>query len=158
MSYYKTMFKKALIFIIVLNFLASCGYTPIYSSNKMIKFNINKLDLKGDWELNNFIRNSIKKYSSDNESKTFQIMINTNYFQKSITKDSSGNTTNFEFTIEAEVDVSFEDKNKKYFFKESFVMQNFSNELDKSNYERSNKNNIANIIIDKLMMQLSRLE
>jgi len=158
MSYYNTMLKKTFIFLLILNLLSSCGYTPMYSSNKMIKFNISKLDLKGDWELNNFLKSSIKRYSSDDESKKYQIMITTNYNEKSITKDASGNTTNFEFIIEAEVDVAFEDKNKKYFFKESFIMQNFTSELDKANYERSNKNNIANIIIDKLMMQLSRVE
>ena len=152
------MLKKAFTFLLILNFLSGCGYTPMYSSNKMIKFNISKLDLKGDWELNNFLKSSIKRYTSGNESKTYQIMITTNYYEKSITKDSSGNTTNFEFIIEAEVDVAFEDKNKKYFFKESFIMQNFTSELDKTNYERSNKNNIANIIIDKLMIQLSQLE
>lgn len=37
-------------------------------------------------------------------------------------------------------------------------MENFTDQLTRENYEKSNKNNLANIIINKLVMQLSRLE
>ena len=37
-------------------------------------------------------------------------------------------------------------------------MENFDDELTKENYQKSNKDNLATIIINKLMIQLSRLE
>jgi len=37
-------------------------------------------------------------------------------------------------------------------------MENFEDELIEKNYENSNKQNIANLIVNKLMSQLSRLE
>jgi hypothetical protein len=37
-------------------------------------------------------------------------------------------------------------------------MDNFEDSLVEKNYESSNKNNIANLIVDKLIVQLANLE
>jgi hypothetical protein len=58
----------------------------MYSNNKNIKINIENINLSGDWELNNFIKRSLKRYSSKDASKKYDITIATNYtkirFQK----------------------------------------------------------------------------
>jgi hypothetical protein len=152
------MFKKFIFFILILNFLQSCGFTPMYSNNKNIKINIENINLSGDWDLNNYIKRSLQRYSSKAASKKYDITVATTYTANTISRDSTGNITKYQFIIEADFLVTSENFNKNYLFKENFIMENFDDELTKENYQKSNKDNIATIIINKLMMQLSRLE
>lgn len=152
------MLKKFIFFIFILNFLQSCGFTPMYSNNKTIKINIENISLSGDRDLNNFIKKSLERYSSKEVSKKYNFNITTNYTSNAISKDSAGKAINYQFIIEANFLVSSENFKKDYSFKETFIMENFTDQLTRENYEKSNKNNLANIIINKLVMQLSRLE
>lgn len=152
------MFKKFIFLILILNFLQSCGFEPIYLNNKNIKINIKSINLTGDWNLNNYIKRSLQRYSNKNASKNYDITVATAYTANAISKDSTGKVTKYQFVVEADFLVTSENFNKNYLFKETFIMENFTDELTKENYEKSNKSNIANIIINKLIMQLSRLE
>lgn len=150
------MLKKIFLILFCLNLLQSCGYTPMYSADKQFKINFEKIESSGDWELNNFLENSLKRYKS-NEGTQYIIKVNSIYTKNSVTKDSSGNTTTYQINIEANINIASENLNKNFLFKEKFTMENFSDELSQRNYERSNKQNLANIIINKLIAQLSFL-
>ena len=150
------MLKKILLILFCLNFLQSCGYTPMYSADKQFKINFEKIEFSGDWELNNFLENSLKRYKS-NEGTQYIIKVNSIYTKNSATKDSAGKTTTYQVNIEANINIASENLNKNFLFKEKFTMENYSDELSQKNYERSNKQNSANIIINKLITQLSLL-
>ena len=152
------MLKKLFFILIVLNILQGCGYFPMYSSNNKIIINIEEISLNGDWELNNYIKSSLERYSSESKTEKYKININTIYKKNSITKDSTGKTTNFLFEIEANINLVSTKINKSFIFKENFTMENFEDELVEKNFESSNKKNIANLIVNKLTSQLSRLE
>ena len=152
------MLKKLFFILIVLNILQGCGYSPMYSSNSKLIINIEEINLNGDWELNNYIKNSLERHSSENQTKKYKININTIYNKKTITKDSTGKTTNFLFEMEANINLISTKINKSFTFKEKFKMNNFEDKITEKNYERSNKQNIANLIVNKLISQLSRLE
>ena len=150
------MLKKVFLVLFCLNFLQSCGYTPMYSTNKQLKLNFEKIDFSGDWELNNFLKDSLKRYKS-NEGIKYRVKVNSIYTKNSATKDSSGNTTTYQINIEANINIASDNFDKNFLFKEKFTMENFSDELSQKNYERSNKRNIANIIVNKFITQLSFL-
>ena len=152
------MLKKLFFILIVLNILQGCGYSPMYSSNNKIIINIEEISLNGDWELNNYIKSSLERYSSESKTEKYKININTIYKKNSITKDSTGKTTNFLFEIEANINLVSTKINKSFIFKENFKMENFEDKLVEKNFESSNKKNIANLIVNKLTSQLSRLE
>jgi len=152
------MFIKFIFYILIFNFLQSCGFEPMYSTNKGIKINIESINLTGDWNLNNYIKRTLQRYSGSDASKKYDITVATTYTANAISKDSTGKVTKYQFVVEADFLVTSNNFNKNYLFKETFVMENFTDELTKENYERSNKSNIANIIVNKLIMQLSRLE
>ena len=130
----------------------------MYSSNNKIIINIEEISLSGDWELNNYIKSSLQRYSSESKTEKYKININTIYKKNSITKDSTGKTTNFLFEIETNINLVSTKINKSFIFKENFTMENFEDELVEKNFESSNKKNIANLIVNKLTSQLSRLE
>ena len=109
-------------------------------------------------KLNNYIKSSLERFSSESKTEKYKININTIYNKNSITKDSTNKTTNFLFEIEANINLISTKINKNFIFKEKFTMENFEDELIEKNYESSNKQNIANLIVNKLISQLSRLE
>ena len=152
------MLKKLFFILIVLNILQGCGYSPMNSSNNRLIINIEEITLNGDWELNNYIKSSLERFSSESKTEKYKININTIYNKNSITKDSTGKTTNFLFEIEANINLISTKINKSFIFKEKFTMENFEDKLIEKNYENSNKQNIANLIVNKLISQLSRLE
>ena len=152
------MLKKLFFILIVVNVLQGCGYSPMYSSNNRVILDIEEINLNGDWELNNYIKSSLERYSSDSGAEKYKININTIYNKKSITKDSTGKTTNFVFEIETSITLTSSKVNKNFVYKEKFTMENFEDKLVEKNYETSNKKNIANLIVNKLILQVSRLE
>jgi len=152
------MLKKLFLILILLNVLQGCGYSPMYSANNKLMINIEEINSDGDWELNNYIKSSLRRHSSDNKTEKFKIKLDTIYTKSSIEKDSAGNTTKYLFEIEANVNINSTKINKNFLFKEKFTMENFEDSLVEKNYESSNKNNIANLIVDKLIVQLANLE
>jgi hypothetical protein len=152
------MLKKLFLILILLNVLQGCGYSPMYSANNKLMINIEEINSDGDWELNNYIKSSLRRHSSDNKTEKFKIKLDTIYNKSSIEKDSAGNTTKYLFEIEVNVNINSTKINKNFLFKEKFTMDNFEDSLVEKNYESSNKNNIANLIVDKLIVQLANLE
>ena len=152
------MLKKLFLILILLNVLQGCGYSPMYSTNNKLMINIEEINSDGDWELNNYIKSSLRRHSSDDKTEKFKIKLDTIYNKNSIEKDSAGNTTKYLFEIEANVNINSTKMNKNFLFKEKFTMDNFEDSLVEKNYESSNKNNIANLIVDKLIVQLANLE
>ena len=129
------MLKKIFFILIILNILQGCGYSPMYSSNNKIIINIEEISLNGDWELNNYIKSSLERYSSESKTEKYKININTIYKKNSITKDSTGKTTNFLFEIETNINLVSTKINKSFIFKENFTMENFEDELVEKNFE-----------------------
>lgn len=162
------MFKKKIFVILILIFLQGCGFRPIYSSNQMIKIYIEEIQFDGDWELNNFIQASLNRYNlkniqeqtnnKDSEYQKYKIIVKTNYIKSSLTKDSTGKPTKYVFDINANFNLISKDINKNYVYNEKFNMTNFEDELLEKNYERSNKQNIANLIVNKFIIQYSHIK
>ena len=152
------MLKKIFFILIILNILQGCGYSPMYSTKNQININIEEINLSGDWELNNYIKNNLERYSSESKTQKYKITINTNYNKSSITKDSTGKTTNYLFEIETDINLASTKINENFQYKEKFTMENFEDKLVEKNYETSNKKNIANLIVNKLILQLSLLK
>ena len=69
---------KNLILILFLIFLNSCGYTSIYKNQKSQDFQINIIEMTGDNEINNLIKNELKFYSNNKSNIKYNISINSN--------------------------------------------------------------------------------
>ena len=50
-----------------------------------------------------------------------------------------------------------ENKKDNLNIEEKFIMKNYSNEYDENNYEKSVQKNMANLIVENLILQLSRM-
>ena len=154
------MFKKIIQLTIILFVLNGCGYTPMYSTNFKNDFNIELIDIKGDNDLNNFIKQKIDGLinTETKNSKTFQVSLSTNYSKDIQIKDKSGKATQYSLNANANFIIEINDKLKKISFNEKSSLTKFDDDFEETNYERSFKENISQVFVNKLIMYLSRIK
>ena len=91
------MKNKFFYFFLLLLFLTSCGYKPIYSS-KNLNFSIGNIN-KNNTSLNNKFAKSISALVNSETSKKMDIDIDSNKTIKIKSKDPKGNALVFELEI-----------------------------------------------------------
>jgi len=152
------MNTKTLSILIVTFFLFSCGYTPMFSSNSKTTIYIEDLIVEGDRELSNFIRDKIKRLDDKTSKKKVSITAKTKYYKVAQIKDKSGNTTQYKLNADVNFIIKTDASIVEFDLKESASMQNFSDEFEQKNYERTTKDQFSVIFMDKLIVSLSRIQ
>ena len=146
---------KKIFLLISIIFIYSCGYSPLYLAGKNdLLLNLKKIE--GDLELNNYIKNDFKIASDINSSNIFDINAQTKFEKIILTKDSTGDATDYrlDFTVKFII-VS---ENKEVSYKESFKIKKNDQKFEQSNYEREIKKNFSEIVKDKLVLYLLNLD
>ena len=150
---------KKYIYIILLPLLfLSCDYKPIYSNKNNYNFVIEKIDFDGDREINNLINKKLKKFQNKENEKKISISTISSYEKISQSKDLSGKTTNYLVIINVFFEIKKENKLEKISFKEEFLIKNFSNKFEENNLEKIKKENLIDLVISRLIIQLSQIE
>jgi hypothetical protein len=144
---------KNLVIITILFFVTACGYTSVYK-NKTTNLQINILEMKGDNEFNNFIKNEINLYSNNNSKNKYEISILSKYDKNTISKDTSGVATNFKVSVNAKISIINGDKIKEFEFNEKINIKNNLDAFEQNNYERNIKKNFASSIREKLITKI----
>ena len=155
------MIKKLTILILVIFGLTNCGYTPIYSNNNKTNFEIYKLELKGDEQINNVIKNRLEKYFNNNNEKKYIIKVTTSYEKVSATKDRTGSTTHFKLIGKLDlnyqrVSVEQNEKGEEVFFSESIIIKKNQDNSDQNDYEIITIKNISELLVNKVIRYLER--
>tara|TARA_B110000008_G_scaffold177099_1_gene176654 strand:- start:28 stop:477 length:450 start_codon:yes stop_codon:yes gene_type:complete len=147
------MIKKNLTIISLLFFLTNCGFTPIYLKNTDVKFSIDQVNYIGDREINNFLKTNLNHYKNKKINNKIYIETNTIYKKVVLSKDGTGEVTNYQ--LEAEVIFLIKPMNKKIKITEKKIMDSMDDKFEESRYERSIKQNFASSISNKLISELS---
>ena len=146
-------FKKNFIlslFTVLSLFLYSCGYTPIYSSNKSL-FKVNNITYENN-KYNRWVAKSIKSISNDQAQKVIDLEINTIRKKKTVAKNSSGDPEIFELIIDVEVTID----DKKKLFVQSQKYNNSANKFDLRKYEIEIEKQMVDKIINELILYLTQ--
>ena len=146
---------KKIFLLISIIFIYSCGYSPLYLAGKNdLLLNLQKIE--GDFELNNYIKNDFKIASNSNSLNIFDINAITKLEKIILTKDATGDATDYrlDFTVKFII-VS---ENKEISYKESFKIKKNDQKFEQSNYEREIKKNFSEIVKDKLVLYLLNLD
>ena len=152
------MRKYIYIFIFIPFLVLSCDYSPIYSNQDNYNFFIEKIEFVGDPEINNLIDKKLKKYQTTKNEKKISISSTSSYNKVSQSKNLSGKTTNYLVIIEIAFQIKKGDKLNTLKFKEDFLIKNFSNKFEESNLEKIKKENATNLIINRLISQISLMQ
>ena len=151
---------KIIIFLLSIIFsLNNCGYTPQYAKDKELNFSMEIANLSGDRDFNNSLKSKLNRYSikKENQIRNFKIYINSDYEKNTSLKDSSGAATEYELKMTVNFNISYQDNQKEITFKETFNMKKMDDTFEERNYEKTIKNNFADIIKEKLIFYLMRL-
>jgi len=148
------MIKKFIIFLILITFTNSCGFTPIYSK-KSNPIAIEQLKFSGDRILNNYLRSNLSRYKNNVSSNKVNLKIESIYEKNTLTNNASGEIDKYELI--ANVIITITPNNQKIKFKEKKIMENMNNKSDERAYEDSTKQTFANIITQDLIEQLTQM-
>ena len=149
---------KNIILIFFLLFLYSCGYTSVYKNQKSQDFQINIIEMVGDDEINNLIKNELKFYFNRNSGNKYDISINSEYQKIIVSKNSAGVATDYKLLVDTKISINLNNKNSILNFNENINIKSNSNSFEQNNYERNIKKNFASSIRDKLMIKIFNLD
>jgi hypothetical protein len=145
--------KKNIIFISLIFLLANCGFTPIYLKNKDINFSIQQINYTGDRELNNFLKTNLSQYKNKKSENKIYIEVNSIYKKIILSKDKTGEVTNYQ--LQAEVIFLVKPLNKEIKITEKKIMDSKNDKFEEAKYERTIKQNFASSISNKLSSELT---
>ena len=150
--------RKILIFILIVSFTSNCGYTPMYKNLKNLNFSVEIKNSSGNRDINNKIKNKLNSYEIKDIDKVYLIDFKTDYKKNIVSKDSTGAATEYKIILECIFIISNSEFNKELKYVETFNMQSFTDKLDEKDYEQSIQNSLTNIIVRKLILQLSQIK
>lgn len=145
--------KKNIIIMSLIFLLANCGFTPIYLKNKDINFSIQQINYTGDKELNNFLKTSLSQYKNKKSENKIYIEVNSIYKKIILSKDKTGEVTNYQ--LEAEVIFLIKPLNKEIKITEKKIMDSKNDKFEEARYERTIKQNFASSISNKFSSELA---
>ncbi len=143
------------LFIILLLFLTSCGYSAIYKNADSNNLLINIIGMQGDTDMNNLISNELELYSNQNSSNKFDLNINTSYEKKIISKNTSGAAASYQLSTKVEFTITTKNDKEKILLAEKFNIENNTDSFAQKSYEDIIKRNFASSIREKLILKLS---
>ena len=158
------MKQKIFTFLLFL-FLSSCGYEAIYSlkSRANYAFQISKLELSGDRQVNLKMKQILSSYNNPNivieNGKIFELKISSDSEKIITTKNASGDATKFKNETTLKVQVSMDGVIKTNFsVTENFIYNNNSNTSQLRDYENQIKNNLTEAAVDKIIIKLALIK
>jgi len=145
--------KVGIIFLL----LANCGYVPMYANQQDLDFNIKVISLEGEKDINVILAQKLNRYQVENKNKSYDVRIISDYEKNSLTKDESGNTTNFRLTLEIDFTINIKGT-KNLNFKETFDMKKDAILFDENNYENALKREMIDLILQKFITQILTIQ
>ena len=150
------MLKKTFIVLLFSLILSGCGYVSVYKNIGQFNYKILIVEHTGDRDMKNLISSQLKKYSEIESDKMFKIKINTNYEKNITAKDTAGKATDYQIRVTSNFNVESETINKIIKINETFNVKAMDNKFEEQRYDAIIKNNIANTIVNRVILQLSR--
>ena len=146
------MIKKNIIFLSLILFLNSCGFTPVYLKNNNVNFSIEQVNFIGDRELNNFLKINLNKYKNEDVNNKIFIEVKSEYNKLILSKDNAGEVTNYQ--LEANIEFLIKSTNKIIKINEKKIMKNMADKFEETKYEISVKQSFASSITNKFISEL----
>ena len=143
-------------FLILILLITSCGYQPLYSTKDTEQFRFSKIELKGDIEINEKIKNllNIKEVKTDLSLK--ELELESLFTVEETSKDSKGKVISYR--SKAKINLVIKENNKvikNQNFIEDFTYANSENKSDLIEYQKEIKDNITNKIVEEIILYMN---
>ena len=150
---------KRIFLVLVIIFLNSCGYTPLYSS-KESNYKVISLKKNLNNSLTSYIQNSINALSNDNAEKSLNISFEYNEKISIILKNSKGDPTKNRLNVAINLSLFDIDNNliTSREFSESFEYRIDDNKFNLKQYEKNIKFNLVEDITNQILVFLASVK
>ena len=152
--------KTFILNIIIFIFISSCGYVPIYGvDNNKVNFEIGRININGDRDLNQNIIYQLKNVKSITENNViiYNLTIDTKIKKIVTSKDSKGNPKTYKMI--SSINLKTDKDGKKYNLELESVenYNDISSKFELENFERNLKKNSALKISQEIIIYLTTL-
>ena len=151
--------KKFILNLIIFIFITNCGYAPLYSLKNNVNFNIGKINITGDRDLNQNIIYQLKnvKSKTENDAIIYNLTIDTEINKIVTSNDSKGNPKTYKMV--SAVNLTTIKDGKEYSVKvESIENYNdISSKFELERFEKNLKKNSASKITQEIITYLTTL-
>ncbi len=145
------------ILIILLFFLLSCGYQPIYINNDIFNFKYSEIILEGENEINKKIINTISIEENKNDENLDKLYLSSTYKIETTSKNTKGEAVSFRITVIVDLEVKdINNKNiKNKNFAKQFTLNSRQNKFELAEYQDSIRDDLVNKIISEIIIYLN---
>ena len=147
------MMIKKIKYLIVLLFLTSCGYSPIYEVNQKTNFSLDIIKYSGDKKIGREIEKGLEKFKNKETNNSFNVNFTSLKKQEIVTKDKKGDPSSFKITIE--IDLNLESKTGGENFSKKFVKETTFDSMDNKFELDQYINNIEKNMIFKVLQDIN---
>ena len=144
---------KNLKYLLILIFLFSCGYDPIYQTNQKVNFKIDAIKYSGDKKINQSIISKIEKIKKNDAKNIFDLDLESLKNENIISKDKKGNASSYRLVLE--VNMILTDKNNGKIFTKKFLKEATFNSMDNKFELNQYKKNIEKNMISKILQDIN---
>ena len=151
-------FKITSFLILIIFFLNNCGFTPQYADFKGIDFSLKINKIEGDRELNNAIKSQLDRYNN-NKIQSIEIInvnIKSKFTKDILSKDSTGKATKYNLKANVEFTINTSEISRTIKMFEEFKIDNIEDNVEENNYIKIIKRNFAEIISEKLILNINQ--
>jgi len=145
------------ILLILLLFLSSCGYQPIYLNKNLENIKYSKINLIGDGDINKKIINTIPVSENGENENLNQLFISSSYKIEPASKSSKGLINSFRTIVDVSLKIENSNNNviqNKNFVKQ-FIYNKKQNNFELIEYQNSIKDDLVDIIISEIIIFLN---
>ena len=146
---------KKITLILLLCFLSSCGYEPLYLKKNDLKQKINVATLDGDQKINKMIMSSLGLKEDKNLTSGYTLILKSSKKIDVISKDKNGNPSVYRSSIIVNLSLTGEEivvKQREFY--SSFTYNNSQNKFSLSQYQKNIELNLINEISEKIFIYL----
>ena len=145
------------IFFILLFFISSCGYQPLYQNKDLKNFKFRKITLTGDDYINKRVTNTISIQENNETKNEKELFISSSSKIQETSKNSKGQVESFRIIVTINLKIINkidEDSQNKNFIKE-FTYNNKQNKFELIEYQNSIKDDLIDKIINDIIIYLN---
>lgn len=152
------MIKKIFLIIFFFLFVSNCGYTPLYNNINNNNFKIKVETLEGDNYINRAINLNLRKYKDSTSEKKFSLKIISQYKKRDLSKDSSGNVSNYQINLSSQFNISKDGESSIFIFEENYNLNKLEDTFENLNNEKNIKNTFATTAVNQLILELAKMK
>ena len=145
------------IFFILLFFISSCGYQPLYQNKDLENFKFRKISLSGDNYINKKVINTISIQEINEAQNEKELFISSSSEIQETSKNSKGQVESFRIIVSLDLKIiNTTNKNiqNKNFVKES-TYNNKQNKFELIEYQNLIKDDLIDKIINDIIIYLN---